>query len=881
MPRLVAVVPHTHWDREWYAPFQTFRLRLVDLLDDLLDRLDADPSFRHFLLDGQMAVVDDYLAVRPEAEHRLRRLAGAGRLAMGPWYTLPDEFLVSGETLIRNLELGRDAAARFGGAMPVGYLPDMFGHIAQMPQLLRQFGFEHAVVWRGVPGAVDRSAFCWVAPDGSAIRAEYLPEGYGNGAFLPDDAKVLLRRVRGWIARNEPLLRGGPVLWMNGTDHQVPRPWVGRVVAEAADLAGDEFDLRVASLAEYLAAAPTDGLPVWRGELRSSARANLLMGVTSNRVDVRRAAARAERAIESLAEPLCALFLPPALWPGRLLHEAWMHLVRNAAHDSVCACSDDEVVDAVLHRYAEARHIGEGLADRALRLIGAHVATRGPLVVNPTATTRSGLVELRLPGQTPPAGTQLLSAEPADELRHTVDARDAPAVVRRELDLEPDVAAVAVERAPDAIDVTLHLDPARAPDLDATEPLADLAELARTSPDSTVRVRVRREPQLTVLARVDEVPGFSWRAWSPAPMSVRPVSAGPDTLDNGLVSVRVDPTDGTFAIDGLAGLGRLVDGGDAGDTYNFSPPAHDRVVDRPERVEVSCIERGPLRARLRVVSTFRWPAEIDDRTDAREGERLVAVETLLELRAGERLVRLTHTFDNPCRDHRLRVVFPLPEPATVSRAECAFAVVERGLTAEGGPTELGLPTFPSRRFVTAGGLTFVHEGLPEYELTDISGGRAHALAVTLLRATRYLSRGPMATRPLPAGPVVELRGSQVPGRHTLRSAVHVGDADPYRLVEDAFVPLLVATGAAMGPGPAAHRALEVHGAEVSAVRRVGGALQVRVFNPTAAPVTVQVPGRTGWVLDLRGAPVEPFSGEVGLGPWRIATLQLDEPGTRA
>src|SRR3712207_4560163 len=149
--RTAAIVPHTHWDREWYSPFQTFRLRLVDLLDDFLPALENDLSYARFLLDGQMAVVDDYLEVRPEAEPALRRLAATGRVAMGPWYTLPDEFLVSGETHVRNLQLGLERAAAFGGAMDVGYLPDMFGHLAQMPQLLSQFGFGHAVVWRGVP----------------------------------------------------------------------------------------------------------------------------------------------------------------------------------------------------------------------------------------------------------------------------------------------------------------------------------------------------------------------------------------------------------------------------------------------------------------------------------------------------------------------------------------------------------------------------------------------------------------------------------------------------------------------------------------------------------------------------------------------------------
>src|SRR5947209_279253 len=195
--RRVSIIPHTHWDREWYSPFQTFRLRLVDLLDDLLPRLDADPSYAHFMLDGQMAVVDDYLAVRRGAEPTLRRLAASGRVSAGPWYILMDEFLVSGETTVRNLQRGLDRAAAFGGAMDVGYLPDMFGHVAQMPQLLQQFGFEHAVVWRGVPSVVERSGFWWSALDGSTVRAQYLwPEGYGNGADCRDDGAALIAQVR-------------------------------------------------------------------------------------------------------------------------------------------------------------------------------------------------------------------------------------------------------------------------------------------------------------------------------------------------------------------------------------------------------------------------------------------------------------------------------------------------------------------------------------------------------------------------------------------------------------------------------------------------------------------------------------------------------------
>ena len=197
-PIKVAIVPHTHWDREWYEPFQTYRVKLVHLVDELLDLLDHDPSYTRFLLDGQTSVIDDYLEIRPEQRERLVRLIGNGRIQVGPWMILMDEFMVSGETIVRNLQLGIERAAELGGdaLLRVGYLPDMFGHIAQMPQLLRLAGLEHAVVWRGVPSAIRSTAFWWQAPDGSRVRAEYLYGSYSNGRELPNDPEQFVARTR-------------------------------------------------------------------------------------------------------------------------------------------------------------------------------------------------------------------------------------------------------------------------------------------------------------------------------------------------------------------------------------------------------------------------------------------------------------------------------------------------------------------------------------------------------------------------------------------------------------------------------------------------------------------------------------------------------------
>jgi alpha-mannosidase len=902
MPTRVAIVPHTHWDREWYSPFQTFRLRLVKLLDVLLPMLEHDLSYARFLLDGQTAVIDDYLEIRPEARASLERLAAAGRLSIGPWHVLMDEFMVSGETMVRDLQLGIAKGSTLGGVMDVGYLPDMFGHVAQMPQLLRLAGFEHAVVWRGVPAVVEQTAFWWEAPDGSRVRAEYLYGSYSNGRDIPDDAKRLVLRA---VDYEQELgsARLGDMLLMNGTDHQMPQPWLGRVVAEA-NAVQDDYEFVITSLPEYVVTQPTAGLVTVQGELRSGARANLLMGVGSNRVDIHRACAAAERSLERRAEPLNALFVPPDEYPRALLDVAWRNLILNCAHDSSCACSHDEVVDQVAVRYAEARQIGDGLTRDGLHALAATVdADPGAtIVVNPTAGVRTGLVEARIPGSGPcvfvdadgaPRPTQLLGSLGGEGYRTMVTGQK----VRWVLDLMRgtefagrQIASYEIVADNDVHDILLR-------EAGVGEERCDLAELKQEmlvlgEGGATMQLRLDQAPVRHVLFDTGPIDGFGWACFSArdAESTDAPVSA----LANEHLRVTVDATAGTYAIetaDGIRvdGLGRLVDGGDGGDTYNYSPPTEDLIVDTPDRVEIITAETGPVRSRTFIDATYTVPASADgdERLCTRRSATTVAlrVVTQLELRAGEPFLRVRHAIENTARDHRLRAHFPLPAAVTGSDAECAFTVVHRGLTAEGGTHEYGLPTFPSRRFVDAAdgnvGLALVHDGLLEYEV--VNDGRE--LALTLLRATGYLSRSEPQLRPNPAGPTDAIRGAQLLGEQVAEYAVlpHRGDwrqAECYGAADAFLIPFeraRVSAGSTRArPGNGA--ALRVDGAEVSAVYREPGGLVVRVVRSAATegPVTIEyegVPAR-GYVIDLRGAPLASFEGSVTLRPWQIATLQL-------
>jgi alpha-mannosidase len=388
-PTLITLVPHTHWDREWYAPFDEFRERLVAMMDTLIELGNA--GFPHFHLDGQTAMIDDYLAVRPEREADIRLLAEDGRLSAGPWVTQMDEFLVSGESHIRNLERGLARAGALGRALRVGYLPDQFGHIGQMPQILAHQGIDRAVVWRGVPKEIDRTQFWWEAPDGSRVLTEYLAFGYSLGWDIeqqqdPRELAASLRRKAEHVA---PFLASERMLITVGADHTGPDATLPERLAIA-----DEYlpgmTVRVGSLSDHLDAPADDGLPSWRGELRSSARAHLLPNVYSARIPQKRDRGRVEALIERYAEPLAAL-VPGFDWPAEELDRAWTLVLWNGAHDSVCGCSHDQVARDVDARYAEARAIGETIIARALEGLGSAMAESGTLRFNPSPFDREGV----------------------------------------------------------------------------------------------------------------------------------------------------------------------------------------------------------------------------------------------------------------------------------------------------------------------------------------------------------------------------------------------------------------------------------------------------------------------------------------------------------
>jgi hypothetical protein len=853
------------------------------MMDGLLDLLERPGGIERFYLDGQVAMIDDYVEARPEAVGRIRRLLSDGRLAAGPWYVLMDEFCVSAETIVRNLQLGMERAARLGAAGPaVGYLPDMFGHVGQMPQILAQAGISQAVVWRGVPTGVTSTGFWWVAPDGSRVRAEYLPVGYAAGAFLPKEAPSLVRRMAAYEREIERFTGpDGSILLMNGGDHQAPQAWLARLLDEANRIQ-DRFRFHQTGLAEFLEKQPLERLSEWHGELRSGARAPILMGVLSNRVDVKQAAAAAEAALERWAEPLAALWLPPDMWPAGLFDRAWLEMIRNSAHDSVCACSADPVVRSVLQRYDSAGAIADEVAGSARSIAGVATAAAGPMVVNSLPDARSGVVEVVLAGTSVPAGGQQLDVRPAASEERHGRGRDLATILgqlARDGWLDPNGRGSGARLSgpssgplsgPDSdaggLVLTIESDPSRTPDPAMAAVMAEAWARAGAGRDEPLTVRVERAAWQRVALWMEDVPGWGWVVWRPesgvsAGFSSVEVGAGGGAVRvaNGLVSVEVDRSTGTFSLDGVPGQNLLVEEADEGDTYNFSPPPGDRpAVSVPVQADVEIVESGPVRAVVRVTRRYRWDTETTVVSD-------VAVT------AGDPAVRITTCFDHTGRDHRIRAVFPIGAAALSTEAECAFGTATRS-GAEGGPHEPALATFPSRRFVRAGEVTVTHRGLLEHELVD--GGRG--LAVTLLRATGILSRPAPAARPNVAGPPLHLRDAQMPGPQRFEYAVVRDCPDPWTLADRVWTPLgvLVAGGHGHLPERGSRLQIRTGGAKVSSLRRRDGAIEVRLFNPTEQPVTVSLPGHAGTLVDLRGEPVGTWEGSFDLVARAFTTARL-------
>lgn len=838
----VVVVPHTHWDREWYRTFQSYRLRLVEVVDRIIDLLEAG-TLPHFLLDGQTVMLEDYLAIRPENRERIAALVATGKLAIGPWYILPDEFLVSGESLIRNLQFGRRLMQQFGETRSVGYLPDMFGHVAQIPSILRGFGMDRAVIWRGV--SLDDEQFWWEAPSGERIATTLLPSGYCN-VLLWGDLPLEVRMAR--FDEFVELHRHDRMLLLSGCDHLAPNPELPSIIQAIQERWG-EGTIRLGRLDDAFFAVP-EGAKVVRGELRSFGvgLAYLLPDVLAARMYLKQANAEVQTLYERYVDPLSAL----VSWlgvevPSGYLEEGWRKILLNQPHDSICGCSIDAVHQEMMGRFSEARELGQVLLDRAMLALAPKGDRPGAMVYNPLGHSRSGLCEVVI--DWPRQG--------APDEAHLVDAagNPVPCVLGRAEDTE-------------AFYSDIDLFPDWRP--------------------------VRR---FTFSAWLEDVPAMSVTtlyAAAGVPQALEPATAhGPNSIANEYLRLFVK--DGALHLEDLEtgvvypDVHAFEDGADAGDEYNYSPPERDRLVH--SQLEHWIVERvTPVEAVLRVVYRLELPEALTpDRAGRSKRNVATIVLSRFTLRAGSRTVTVETELDNRVKDHRLRVRMGTGLTGGVrALSENQFAVAERAATTQ--PPQLPVArhkeaaptTFPQQGWSAVEGehsLMVASVGLPEAEVALGPEG-AWAVYVTLLRCVGWLSRDDLRTRGGGAGPKLETPGAQClgPQRFSYALVPYRGDWTGAQPEAHAFgAPFLVrgfgGDQASLSGGKELGAWLSIADPRlvVSTIKRAEGSrhLAIRLYNPTDALVatefSVALPHRAIALSDLSEAPGR----ELGSGTIRL------------
>ena len=410
MKKELCIVSHTHWDREWYLSHAKHNYRLVKFFDALIDAMEKDEKFRYFHLDGQIAIVEDYLAVRPEMEEKVKKFIAEGRWEIGPFYILQDEYLINGESNVRNALYGMQVCEKYGKPAMVGYFPDAFGNISQVPQLLRGFGIDNAFFGRGITlTAADNQVFkmprnfseiTWQGADGSKVVGVQFVQWYHNCMELPADEALLKEKLDGIHGDLTECSKTPYLLGFNGCDHQPAQDNIGEVI----ELANKVCDFKVShtTLEQYVEKIRPykDDFFLYEGEIAGQNGNGLftLINTASARTDIKVLSHSAEYMLQTVAEPLSVMAMLNGLsYDTDVLNFAQKKLLKSFPHDSICSCSCDEVNNKVKLRLSEAYDTAAYLSQDLKKDLAAMLNTKKQdgaciVVFNTDVKAKSGVV---------------------------------------------------------------------------------------------------------------------------------------------------------------------------------------------------------------------------------------------------------------------------------------------------------------------------------------------------------------------------------------------------------------------------------------------------------------------------------------------------------
>ncbi len=863
------IISHSHWDREWYMPYEQHHIRLIELMDTLLDVIKRDPDYDSFHLDGQTIILDDYLQVRPERKDELEQAILNGKIKIGPWYILQDEFLTSSEANLRNLLYGTMDCRKYGAVTQIGYFPDSFGNMGQAPQIMLQAGIDNAVFGRGVKpiganNAIEKmdsfespfSEMIWRSPDGSEVLGILFANWYHNGMEIPVDEtearqywETKLRDVSRFASTNQ-------LLFMNGCDHQPVQTDLTEAIRTAGKLFPDMNFIHT-NFPDYLAAlrkSLPEKLKVVEGELRSQQTNGwgTLVNTASSRVYIKQANQRVQTLLEQVAEPLATMaYVSGAPYPHHMLRYAWKTLMQNHPHDSICGCSVDEVHREMMARFDKSREtatyiVKESLAALARRIDTSGLSSEGRYgeytvafaVFNTTGWNRSGVVEIELEL----SKTYLESMAMAKDINAQLRAID----VRKGYVTDASGCKWSCKTQDLGVKFNYELP-------------KDQFRKPYYSRNVKVTFEALEVPALGYKA-------FGWvngkSAFGADPLSgSRSLIVGEREMANDRFHVEIGANGTVKLTDKASGtvyrdLCAYENVSDMGNEYIFvQAKGTEALTTFGLNAEVRVLEDASFRATMEIVHEWLVPkgatAELEtemlevvplqERVAQRSDENVtLRIVTLITLEKEGKSVRVRSTFYNHATNHRVRMLFPTDAASDVHQADSIFEVATRANISSEQWTN---PSYchPQQAFVSVGnadgGLTIANKGLAEYEI--LQDGR-NTIAVTLLRATGEL--GDWGYFPTPEAQCI---GETVAELEIVPFSAHGKAADSYVEAYQSRVPWpAVQTGIREGTLPAEHAFADWSGEGMALtsmkVNETRGDVMLRWFNMTDAATQLRL-----------------------------------------
>lgn len=650
MGKTYCAISHTHWDREWCIPFENFRIRLVDMMDNLMDILDQDEEFR-FHLDAQTIVVEDYLEIKPENRDKLEKHISEGRILVGPWYVQNDLFLTSGESTIRNLLIGCNIAEEFGKCTMIGYTPDQFGNISQLPQIYNKFGIDTCIFGRGYTfDNPKKSEFYWKSEDGSTVLAVHLAFWYNNAQRFPSDidrAMKMLEYIKGNLDTTSTT---DYYLLMNGVDNLEAQENLMPILREINKRLPEGESIIQCTMQEYMerikfsAANMTD----YVGEMRYGKDINILAGTLSSRVYLKQWNTRCQVLMEKRLEPIYSFIQMMGVkeYPASFMKYLWKLLIQNHPHDDICGCSVDSVHEHMMDRYKRFEEAGQELLNRGMEFIASYINRNNlyenqylVIVFNTNQAERSGVTEVDI---------DFIEKERVESFRITdEDGKDVPFQI-----------------------------------------------LGKRSKTKGVLTPVNLPGVLDFISYrtkvwVDNISGFGYRTFIVTSGETVVTTLGqskedPNTLENEYLKVEI-LSNGTINLyDKKSDMSYnnllvLEDREDIGDSYVYhNNPKCNAILSSKSTVIIKKIESHILNTTYSIYYSLYLPKEYCHDRNKRSDELVdVPVEIQLSLDKGSRQLNISVKIDNKVKDHRIRALFPTGICTNISMAGSPFDVILR------------------------------------------------------------------------------------------------------------------------------------------------------------------------------------------------------------